>query len=79
MNIGGSGNHTMNEDGYITFSDGLSIKEVNKTKDYIEIEEKATIHCTSRVEEFKDDRWVKEDCQIITHHSDGKEEIINVQ
>ena len=25
------------------------------------------------------DGFAKEDCQIITHHADGKEEIINVQ
>ena len=84
INIGGGGNRTMNEDGVITFYDQASVKEVNKVGDYIEIEEEAHTNCISRVAEFEEEnsqgnRWMKEDCQIITHHADGKEEIINVQ
>ena len=63
---------------------GFEVKEVNKVGDYIEIEEDAHTNCISRVAEFEEEnsqgnRWMKEDCQIITHHADGKEEIINVQ
>jgi hypothetical protein len=84
INIGGSGNRTMNEDGSISFYDQASVKEVNKVRDYIEIEEVTHTNCISRVTEFEEEnsqgnRWMKEDCQIITHHADGKEEIINVQ
>lgn len=84
INIGGSGNRTMNEDGAIYFYDQASVKEVNKVRDYIEIEEVTHTNCISRVVEFGEEnsqgnRWMKEDCQIITHHADGKEEIINVQ
>jgi len=84
VNIGGSGNRTMNEDGFINFYDQASFKEVNKVKDYIEIEEVVHTNCTSKVSEFEEEnsqgnRWLKEDCQITTHHADGKEEIIDVQ
>jgi hypothetical protein len=84
INIGGGGNRTMNEDGMVTFYDQASVKEVNKVGDYIEIEEDVHTNCISRVAEFEEEnsqgnRWMKEDCQIITHHADGKEEIINVQ
>jgi hypothetical protein len=84
VNIGGSGNRTMNEDGFINFYDLVSFKEVNKVKDYVEIEEVVHTICTSKVSEFEEEnsqgnRWLKEDCQIITHHADGKEEIIDVQ
>ena len=74
----------MNEDGFINFYDQASFKEVNKVKDYIEIEEVVHTNCISKVSEFEEEnsqgnRWLKEDCQITTHHADGKEEIIDVQ
>lgn len=84
INVGSGGIRTINEDSVIRFYDMVWTKNHSNVKEYINIEEVVHTKQVSKVSEGKEindqgNRWFREDCQIITHHADGTEEIINVQ
>ena len=84
IDVGSGGIRTINEDSVFRIYDYTYTKTYSRTKDYVEMQEVVHTKQTTRVTEGEEvneqgNRWFREDCQIVTHHKDGTEEIINVQ
>lgn len=83
IDVGSGGIRTINEDSVLRFYDYTDTRAHSKIVDYVEVlEDVHTTHTTRAYEGLEENEqgngWFHEDCQIITHHADGTEEIIDV-
>jgi len=84
IDVGSGGIKTINEDSVIRFYDQTTTLTHSNIKDYVEVVEDVHTTQISHVSEGEElnaqgNRWFTEDCQIITHHKDGRKETIDVQ